>query len=412
MIEGHWRRTLDRFGHATAHALALVALVCLALSVATLLPVSASAAATGQIAGSVTAATGGGPIEGIYVCAKPADEEGSNSCASTNAGGEYIVEDLPSGSYRVSFSGGESCPLSGCIAPNYISQYYQGESTFADSTPVLVSAANTTSGIDAVMVTGGRITGTVTSAADGSAIEGLRVCPAPLAAEPFVACALTHAGGEYELVGLASGSYDVEFSGANDFCNGRSCVELNYVTQFYEDTATAQAGTPVVVTQPAVRSGIDASMVESLERPLAEQANITKRHEEEAATAKKYEEEAARMGRSLQAAAFAKLHEEQAAAARLRAEQAHAGESIEIERVTASARSVVVTIRTSPRGAVTLSGPGLRTLVTALSAGTHKIKVALTKIGRADRRRHRRVKLAVTLDPGGRTVSSVREVRL
>jgi hypothetical protein len=224
------------------------------LSLTGMLVVASPAVATepGSIAGKVTKELGGAPIEGLQVCAQPVSGMGGG-CATTNASGEYTISGLGEGSYRVifspSFAGG-----------NYVTQYYNGKSNFAEATPVSVSAGVTTPGIDAKMVEGGGISGRVTKEVGGAVIEGIQVCAQPVSGMGFGNCAPTNSSGEYRISGLAIGSYKVEFKGGQ-ICTP-ICKQLNYVTQYYNGRSNFSEADPVLVEAGKTQPEINAKMVE------------------------------------------------------------------------------------------------------------------------------------------------------
>jgi len=100
----------------------------------------------GHVAGRVTSAATSAPIYGIVVCALGRNTE-SAGCASTNRNGEYSVSGLAGGSYTVGFA---APPESGL---DYLTQYYNGQSSTSTADPVTVKAEETTAGIDAAMGT-------------------------------------------------------------------------------------------------------------------------------------------------------------------------------------------------------------------------------------------------------------------
>ncbi len=77
-----------------------------------------------------------------------------------------------------------------------------------------------------------------------------------------------------------------------------------------------------------------------------------------------------------------------------------------------TAHSVVVTIKTSQTGTVTITGPGLAKTVTTLGAGTRQVTVALTKAGKAERNQGKKIKVAVSAKQGTKTVSTSETVKL
>jgi len=214
----------------------------------------------GKIAGQVTSASGGAPIEGIEVCAESAGDKRSAGCAYTNSNGEYTISGLSTGSYKVEFYGAEACGEDGCTQQNYVTQYYDVAS-ISGAEGVSVTDGGTTSGIDAEMVEGGKIAGQVTSASGGAPIEGIEVCAESASDKGSANCAHTDPTGEYTISSLREGSYKVRFYGA-EACGENGCTQQNFITQYYEDEASFSGAEGVSVTGTGTTSGIDARMVE------------------------------------------------------------------------------------------------------------------------------------------------------
>ena len=84
--------------------------------------------------------------------------------AQTDASGTYTVTGLPAGTYKVQFSD----------ASGYLEQWYNNKPDYESATEVQVSAGNTTTGIDARLIEGGKISGTVTGVG-GIALNGVEV---------------------------------------------------------------------------------------------------------------------------------------------------------------------------------------------------------------------------------------------
>jgi protocatechuate 3,4-dioxygenase beta subunit len=209
------------------------------------------------IAGTVTDASTGEPIEQTLVCLQAADGEfvEGAGCDQTDAAGDYAIVGIPPGEYKVEFSA-ESCSEEGCFQLNYVRQYYDGKASFEEADVLSLSAGETAEGIDAELEEGGRISGTVIDASSGEPIEGFQVC-AFIPESEFGNCANTDASGEYTLVGLPTGAYVVEFS--NWSCQGEDeCVELYYVRQYYDEATSFDEADPVSVTAGATTGEIDA----------------------------------------------------------------------------------------------------------------------------------------------------------
>ncbi len=197
-----------------------------------------------QISGRVSAAADGAPLADIQVCADGTTVRYSR-CATTNAAGKYTLSGLLTGSYRVAFYlyEGSDYPR------NYAPQYYNGKSLSSEAGAVSVVAGGSPAlGIDAEMQPGGQISGTVTAAAAaaGGSVAGIGVCAyeLPVSTLPDELCAVTNASGEYTIVGLASGSYEVAF-----------------IRRGYEgDDYLPQYGRDVSVTAGSTTSGVDAAL--------------------------------------------------------------------------------------------------------------------------------------------------------
>jgi hypothetical protein len=104
----------------------------------------------GKVSGTVTDAVTHKPLAGVEVVASGAvggGEEGFGGYAETNANGEYTILGLGSGTYKIEFSG-----PGGPTKDEYITQYYNGQSSFASGNLVTANQGSTTPGINAALV--------------------------------------------------------------------------------------------------------------------------------------------------------------------------------------------------------------------------------------------------------------------
>jgi hypothetical protein len=236
-----------------AAALTLAALLCLAA-------VTPATAAAGSISGIVTDGPPleghvdcideegpecgeiliGNGIEGMEVCAYAFESEEEAWCEKTEGEGRYSIDELPADEYVVAFWGK---PL------GYVPQYYNGRRSWWEADPVSV-ATEAVTGIDAEMVAGGAIEGTVTRAPGGDPVEEAEVCAWDETAEVFAGCAFPGSDGKYALRGLPAGEYTVEFWP----------YESDLLGQFYNGKNKASEADPVSVTPPTTQSGIDAEL--------------------------------------------------------------------------------------------------------------------------------------------------------
>jgi PKD domain/Carboxypeptidase regulatory-like domain len=206
--------------------------------------INAAIVVGGKITGKVTDASTKDAVANIQICAQPTSGGYEQRCGTTNAGGEYTVIGLATGQYRVEFS----VPYGSTL--NYVSQYYEDKESSGEATPVSVTAGASTPEIDAAMVAGGRITGTVTDASTKAGLDDVYVCLQPPKSTTFGDCVDTKGSGGYAFAGLAEGEYKVEFESFD-----------GYSTQYYDNKGSASEAEPVSVTAGATTPNIDAAMV-------------------------------------------------------------------------------------------------------------------------------------------------------
>ncbi len=217
--------------------------VGLALALAGVLAAPAAALATGSISGLVTDGTD--PLAGIEVCASEVPEEEDFGCTETDSSGEYTLAGLVAGNYKVEFW--PPSPL------NYVPQYFNAKSSWQQADQVAVTNGNDTPNIDAALEEGGWIEGQAIDAVSKAGIEDLLVCAAPIDETGFGRCAFTDSSGDYEIIGLATDSYEVVFFPEEE-------ATSEYLVQFYKGKANFSEATPVSVTAGSGTSGIGAEM--------------------------------------------------------------------------------------------------------------------------------------------------------
>lgn len=93
-------------------------------------------------------------------------------------------------------------------------------------------------------------------------------------------------------------------------------------------------------------------------------------------------------------------------------ERAELGVAVQLTTVNVTSRNVVAAVTASRGGTVTITGPGIRKTVKTLTAGSHRVTLALNAAGLLDRKNHKSTKLVVSLKTGGKTVSNSKIVKL
>ena len=230
---------------------------------ATVPHIDAAMAEGGQIEGRVVDAVTKAPTPYTSACVYDPDEGEYSHCSTTDPDGDYRIEGLASGSYKVRFwsSGGYEGDL-----VRYLPQFYDGQGSEATATAVAVTAPSAHTGVDAELHAGGAITGRVTAASDGVPLAFVFACALePGGDEEPLSCDETNGNGEYGIAGLATGSYKVSFEALNYDEEGleEAVSEEEFATQYYDSKALrANAKLVAVIAGGPPATGIDARMVE------------------------------------------------------------------------------------------------------------------------------------------------------
>ena len=242
--------------------LSLVAIgVCILVSALLLggaAPSSARAESNGDITGTVSA-QGGVPLAGIDVQAYQlmSDDQGNSwwgevTDTSTGSNGTYDLN-LPAGTYHIQFMD----------YGFYIAQYYKdkpivGTTDVESADDVAVSAGGTTPNVNATLVVGGEITGTVTSAQDGGVLGDIHV--QPLRSDgaggwtPLAAGMRTNPDGSYYLYGVPAGTYRIWFQDTH-FGD-----PFHYVFQWFNDQQDPLWANSVAVTAGVTTVNVSAAL--------------------------------------------------------------------------------------------------------------------------------------------------------
>jgi hypothetical protein len=213
-------------------------LICGTLLLASLVlmvsAISPAWADVGGISGTVTDASTAGIADVIvYVY-----DSGDNliTLGFTMSDGTYTIGEIPTGSYRVEFSG-----------TGYLDQWYNNENSFSTSNAVAVVAPNTTPNINAVLSVGGGISGTVTDASlVGIANVTVYVYDSN---DNYVASGVTASDGTYAIAGIPTGSYAVYFF---------PLPGSIYESQWYSNENSFCSANMVAVTAPNTTPNINA----------------------------------------------------------------------------------------------------------------------------------------------------------
>ena len=167
----------------------------------------------GEIAGHVTRFGGGAPLTGIEVCAESFGLVFSDGCDTTGPNGEYLIVGLADGRYAVEFRPPEDSDL--------LSQYYDAEPGLLQSDKVKVTAGQLIPNVDAALLEGGRIGGTITDGVTDLPLTASVACTIPTLGERYGSpCGETDATGRYLIRKVPAGAYRIQFYGPEGYSGG------------------------------------------------------------------------------------------------------------------------------------------------------------------------------------------------
>lgn len=183
---------------------------------ATVITLGATAVSTGKDATirigasmSGTVSSGGVALPGIQVQAVNIQSpyvQGAVFSAATNDFGEYRLQGLPPGSYKIEFQPNFSSP--------YVSQFWGGASTFSQATTISFTSGQALTGKNVSLVLGGTISGKAMLNGRTSPLQGIIVnlVPATSPQSGDSGYAETRADGTFSIVGIRPGKYKILFN--------------------------------------------------------------------------------------------------------------------------------------------------------------------------------------------------------
>jgi protocatechuate 3,4-dioxygenase beta subunit len=159
---------------------------------------------SGKIAGKAGRRVGG-------VCAVLASSGGDYIEQSSPRHGTYHFRGLLTGRYKVYFA-----PYCTGRSANYLPQWWKDHASYGRANPISVRIGRTVSGINAALVPGGEITGTVRlGSSSGRPLAGMCVLALPgsgLSLSATIYFGQTRKDGRYTLNAVPAGSYSMQFS--------------------------------------------------------------------------------------------------------------------------------------------------------------------------------------------------------
>ena len=192
----------------------------------------------GSISSRVTRESDGTPVADADVWADSYDCCGGGNGARTDSNGNYVIEGLNTGDYRVQVRADQH---------GLVGNFFPTTTDWAQASRVTVGAGTTTPNIDFTLPGGGSISGNVTESDGVTPIANANVSAFGTAGWGH---GQTDGNGDYSIGGLASGDYRVEADAA----------DRGFVREFYDNTVDFNSATLVAVTAGADSPNIDFAL--------------------------------------------------------------------------------------------------------------------------------------------------------
>ncbi len=213
----------------------------------------------GTISGQVTNATSGAGVSSVVVTAwTRVGTTAVGLSTSSTTGGTYALTGLPPGTYYL-YTSGTAAGLRNEIYDNVPCVVCSSALAFERGTPITVTSGATVADRNFALDPAGTISGTVTRAGSGTALQNVLVIAYRRDGTTVqqVATGSTNASGQYSIAGLPPGNYGVataSTSMANELYNDILC------TLGCTGAAAIDSGHPVAVSLGSTVSGIDFAL--------------------------------------------------------------------------------------------------------------------------------------------------------
>ena len=192
--------------------------------------INAQLATGATLSGNIYNGSGNG-IPDIKIYLRDNLGNASGNASSSDSNGDYIVTGIPAGDYVVLFDTTWSNQNNGT---NYKYEYYNNADSFYDAQHLSFTSGQTRSGINAVLTSGGIISGRVTDE-DGAGMSGVYVGAGRENGSVLGWSANSDSNGNYQIRGIPAGDYRVV------------SVLSGYPRKYYDNIFNPEAATLVSV---------------------------------------------------------------------------------------------------------------------------------------------------------------------
>lgn len=220
----------------------------------------------GQIAGRVTAADTDSGLHLVYVNVYSNTQLMTR--ASTDPNGDYTTDGVPAGNYTIQFAPHSSWQ----VTEEYVGEWYSDTLTQTTAIPVNVAVGTTTQNINASLLHGVNMTGTVQYANGTFAYAYL--LDATTGEELKYVFVSGGSRNTFEFKGVGPGTYKIKFYGGALDSTALLRPSTDYIYMYYNQKTALNAADVITVTGSANVSGVDGQILNDPSNPRPLKVNL------------------------------------------------------------------------------------------------------------------------------------------
>lgn len=193
------------------------------------------------VAGLVTDAGTGEPLEGVCAYLYEQGTWNTVGASCTAEDGRIVMQDVPTGTYELAFAD---------TAGTHHTQWYSGAASRDAAAPITIGSATVITDANAAMAPITSVIGLVTDEQTGELLEGVCAYLYPVGSDSSVIGSCTEADGRIVMQGMAPGSYELAFADTTAL----------HATEWFGDSATRDAAATIELNEGTIVTDAHAAM--------------------------------------------------------------------------------------------------------------------------------------------------------
>lgn len=193
------------------------------------------------VAGLVTDAGTGEPLEGVCAYLYEQGTWNTVGASCTAEDGRIVMQDVPTGTYELAFAD---------TAGTHHTQWYSGAASRDAAAPITIGSATVITDANAAMAPITSVIGLVTDEQTGELLEGVCAYLYPVGSDSSVIGSCTEADGRIVMQGMAPGSYELAFADTTAL----------HATEWFGDSTTRDGAATIELAEGTIVTDAHAAM--------------------------------------------------------------------------------------------------------------------------------------------------------